>query len=131
MWLIDRLAEQQITRAIERGELDDLPGAGRPLVLDDDRLIPEHLRAAYRLLENAGYLPPELHALHEIRDAETLLARITDPDERLRLARRLRLLETRLAETRGPGLALAAQTRYRDKILAALDDTDARKAERR
>jgi len=64
MWLIHQLAERQILAAIERGELDDLPGAGRPLDLDDDRLIPEHLRAGYRLLRNAGYLPPQLQALH-------------------------------------------------------------------
>ncbi|MGD9409261.1 MAG: DUF1992 domain-containing protein, partial [Thiohalocapsa sp.] len=31
MWLIDALAEKKIQEAIERGELDDLPGAGRPL----------------------------------------------------------------------------------------------------
>jgi len=31
MWPIDRIAEQPIPRARDRGELDVLPGAGRPL----------------------------------------------------------------------------------------------------
>lgn len=63
--LIDALAEQQIAAAISRGELDDLPGQGKPLLLDDDRFVPESLRAAYRILKNAGYLPPELEQCRE------------------------------------------------------------------
>jgi hypothetical protein len=50
------LAERTIEEAIARGEFDDLPGAGRPLDLDDvDPLLPEELRMAFRLLKNAGY----------------------------------------------------------------------------
>jgi hypothetical protein len=120
MWLIDQIAEQHILRAIERGELDDLPGAGEPLRLDDDRLIPEHLRAGYRLLKNAGYLPPELETLREIRDAEALLARTEDRDEHDRTARRLRLLQTRLAEARGRGLGFVVERQYREQLLLAL-----------
>ena len=49
------LAERKIAAAIERGEFDDLPGAGQPLDLDDlDPLMPEELRMAYRILKNAG-----------------------------------------------------------------------------
>jgi Domain of unknown function (DUF1992) len=57
------LAERKIEEALARGELDDLPGAGRPLELDDDRLVPEDVRLAYRILKNAGYVPPELERL--------------------------------------------------------------------
>jgi hypothetical protein len=59
MLLFELIAEQKIREAIERGELDDLPGQGRPLDLTDDRLVPEELRMAYRLLKNAGFVPPE------------------------------------------------------------------------
>ena len=82
MWLIDQLAEQHILQAMDRGEFDELPGTGRPLQFDEDPLIPEPLRAGYRLLKNAGYLPPELQTLREIRNVEALLARIADPDAR-------------------------------------------------
>jgi len=122
MWLIDQIAEQHILHAIERGELDDLPGKGRPLDLDDDRLIPEHLRAGYRLLKNAGYLPPEVATLREIRDTEALLARVTNQDEHDRTARRLHLLQLRLAEGRGGGMGLLVQHQYQDKLLSALSD---------
>ena len=39
------------------GAFDDLPGAGKPLDLDDDRLVPEDVRIAYRILRNAGFVP--------------------------------------------------------------------------
>jgi hypothetical protein len=125
VWLIDQLAERQILQAMERGELDDLPGGGRPLELEDDLSVPEHLRAGYRLLKNAGYLPPEVQALRELRDAECLLARIADPDDRARLSRRLRLLETRLAEGRGRGLSVSLCSQYRGRLLEAIGERDA------
>jgi hypothetical protein len=120
MWLIDQLAEQHILQAIKRGEFDDLPGAGKPLNLDEDHLVPEHLRAGYRLLKNAGYLPPELQDLHEIREVETLLAHLMDPDEQERTVRRLRLLQLRLAESGRQGINLEMEGRYRHKLLASL-----------
>ena len=45
--MLDFLAEQRIAEAVSRGELDQLPGQGRPLALDDDPLMPEDLRVAY------------------------------------------------------------------------------------
>jgi hypothetical protein len=58
MWLIDQLVEARISDAQARGEFDNLPGAGKALQLQDEAPVPEELRAAYRLLKNAGYLPP-------------------------------------------------------------------------
>jgi hypothetical protein len=55
MLLLEYLAERKIADAVERGELDDLPGAGRPLDLEEDALIPEELRMAWRILRNSGF----------------------------------------------------------------------------
>ena len=120
MWLIDQIAEQYIAQAIARGELDDLPGAGEPISLDDDRWVPEELRAGYRLLKNAGFVPPEVESLRQLRDLESLLARVTDPEQRDIQFRRLRALESHLKEGRGRGLAGAARTRYHERLLARL-----------
>jgi hypothetical protein len=122
--LIDDIAERHILAAMERGELDDLPGAGKPLALNDDRMVPEELRAGYRLLKNAGYLPPEVESLREIRDLRAILAKVVDSPERDLRVRRLRLLETRLAEGRGRGLSPAVQQQYLDQLLAALARPD-------
>lgn len=60
MNIFDQLAERQIQQAIEQGQLDDLPGAGQPLILEDESQVPDDLRAGYHLLKNAGFIPPEL-----------------------------------------------------------------------
>ena len=53
---LQSLAERRIDEAVARGEFDNLPGAGRPLDLDDeDPLWPEEVRMAKRILRNAGY----------------------------------------------------------------------------
>lgn len=98
MHLFELLAEQKIAEAVSRGELDDLPGAGRPLDLDDDPLVPEDVRAAYRVLKNAGYVPEELHSLREIAALERLVSAQAQGDEasRCRAARKLALLRTKM-----------------------------------
>jgi len=92
MWLIDQLAEQRIREAAGQGAFDDLTGAGQPLSLDDDVAVPAELRAAYRLLKNAGYLPPELQLRRDIVEAEQLLALAEQAEERASHSRRLRYL---------------------------------------
>jgi hypothetical protein len=72
MLALELLAEKKIEEALSRGEFDHLPGAGRPLALDDDPLIPEELRVAYRILKNAGFVPPEVETLNEIAQLERL-----------------------------------------------------------
>ena len=51
---LDLIAENRIAEAVARGELQGLPGEGRPLDLDDDDpLAPPEARMAKRILRNA------------------------------------------------------------------------------
>ena len=120
MLLFDLIAEQRIAEAIERGEFDDLPGSGEPLALHDDPLIPEELRMAYRILKNAGFVPPELEAHKEIRRLEDLLAALGEGEAATRAARKLRLLRIDLAEHRTAGEKARVGSRYLDRILRRL-----------
>jgi len=106
----DWVAEQKILEALARGELDDLPGAGRPLALDDDALVPQDLRLAYRILKNAGFVPPEVEARREIAALERLLYEGAALDEtaRARATKKLALLRTRL------------EPRYAERVLGRL-----------
>lgn len=113
MGLLDALVEQRIARAIAEGAFDNLPGAGKPLVLDDDRLIPEDLRVAYRVLKNAGYIPPEIEERREIADLAALMRCASGDAERRRLAARFALL---CAKLEAEGRALPAAGPYRDRI---------------
>lgn len=106
MYLLDQIAEMRIQECIEAGGLDDLPGAGAPLELDDDSMVPEPLRVAYRILKNSGYLPSEVAVCSEIRDVETLIGRLEYGEERAAAAKRLSLLKARLGSERCGNLAV-------------------------
>jgi hypothetical protein len=115
MYFIDKLAEAKISEAIERGELDNLPGAGKPLHLDDDTLVPEELRAGFRLLKNAGYLTPGLQLRKDIGSVEALIVQARSRDERDMLHRRLRHLMLQLSVA-SPDAPILTGQQYRDKI---------------
>ena len=80
-----RIAEAKIRAAIEAGELDDLPGKGRPLELDDDRGVPADLRMAFRVLKRANVLPEELLLRKEIVSLEAMIVACEDEREARRL----------------------------------------------
>lgn len=94
--LLDALAEARIEEAIAQGVFDNLPGAGRPLMLDDDRLVPEGLRAAYRILMNAGFAPPEVETRREIAHLFAFIATLEDNAARRHALAKLAWLEARL-----------------------------------
>lgn len=107
--MFELIAERKIAEAVARGELSKLPGEGRPLALEDDALVPEDLRAAYRILKNAGYVPPEVESLTEIAQLEDLVNREgEDAAARAKAVRKLALLRTRL------------DNRYYEKAVAKL-----------
>ncbi|CAI0971306.1 DUF1992 domain-containing protein [Serratia ficaria] len=97
MWLLDQWAERHIHQAQEKGEFDNLPGQGQPLALDDDSAVPAELRAGFRLLKNAGYVPPELQARKEALTLAKLLQEIgSEHPDYAELGKRMALLEYRL-----------------------------------
>lgn len=117
---LNELIEQRIADAMRRGEFESLPGAGRPLELDDDALVPQELRVAYRILKNSGYLPPEVQAMHELNAMlGTALAQENgDPQDR-RASRRL-LAPTMALEERGVSLSTQAALQYHAGVAARL-----------
>jgi hypothetical protein len=132
MHFLDFIAERKIAAAEAAGELRDLPGAGAPLDLDDDPLIPEDLRMAYRILKNAGLVPEEVTMLREIGQLEGLVrdaeARGDAPDAQA--MRRLQLLGMKL-DAAAPGRAsLLLGDRYRQRVLERMAGIDSEDAER-
>ena len=63
--LIDRM----IRESMERGEFDDLPGAGEPIDLTENPYEAPELRTVHRLLRNAGFAPAWIEERKDI-DAE-------------------------------------------------------------
>lgn len=101
MKLLDALVEQRIAAAASRGEFDDLPGAGAPLILEDDALVPEEVRVANRILKNAGFVPPAVEQLRALRDLQAELDAVSDPVTRCRLQARMLALDMALESLRG------------------------------
>ncbi|MGA1863069.1 DUF1992 domain-containing protein [Deferribacter thermophilus] len=110
------LAEQKIKEAIEKGELDNLSCKGQKIEIEDLSMIPEELRAAYKILKNANILPEELHLQKEIKNIEDLLEYCFDEEERKKLKKKLneKLLRFNiLMEKRGRTMAYYE---YKEKI---------------
>ena len=93
--MFSKLVEERIREAQQRGDFDDLPGAGKPLPPDDAEMVPQELRMAFKVLRNAGYPPPELVKGKELL---ALQARVHEAreGERERLARRISYLTATL-----------------------------------
>ena len=89
--------EEQIKKAMEEGEFDDLPGAGRRLDLEDYFQTPEHLRMAYSMLKNNNFVPPEVELLREAEALKAELDSTTDEGWRRALARQIAEKRTKVA----------------------------------
>lgn len=101
MSIFDCLAEERIREAIAKGQLSGLPGEGRPLVLDDDLLVPSEVRMSNRILRNAGYVPP---AVADLRELRLLCEKGVQIDEPVSV-RRVQRMTALLARIEAAGLA--------------------------
>lgn len=54
-WL--SLIEKQLQQAVDEGQMSNLPGAGKPLDLDENPLAPADMRMAFKILQDNGYAP--------------------------------------------------------------------------
>lgn len=114
---LQQIAENKIREAQRNGELDDLPGEGKPLELDDDSHIPSELRLAYRILKNADYVSPEVQQRKEIADVKEMLQECRDEQTLYKQVQKLNLLITKLNEQRRTPVNLEEEQVYYQKIL--------------
>lgn len=113
----ETLIEQRIREAAERGEFDNLPGAGKALALDDDLLVPEEVRVAHRILKNAGYVPPEAQQISEINQLIAQVGRSEFMANSKGNDRRLRALLMQLELSGRPAAASKAWHDYQEAPL--------------
>ena len=57
------VAEQKIQEALQNGEFEQLPGAGKPMAMEDLSWLPPEVRMAYTILKNSGFVdtPQDMH----------------------------------------------------------------------
>jgi len=117
---MDKLIEERIRQAQAEGAFDQLPGTGQPLNLDDDLLIPEELRMVCRVLKNAGYVPPEVEQLRELRQLEAIVVSEAAEDTRLAARKRLEYLLMQLEQSGMARVAEKAWAEYAEKVTARI-----------
>lgn len=116
MDIFARIAERLIREAMENGEFDNLEGAGKPLNFADETWIPEDLRIAYRVLKNAGYIPPEIELRNEIINMSSLINTIDDDKERLKKIKELNFILLKLNTMRKRPFELDSFPEYEGKV---------------
>ena len=96
--IFEQLAERRISEALARGDLDHLPGAGKPLVFDDEPLLSPEQRMVNRILKNAGFTPREVLLRREIAALRQAVEALPAGAERDEKRRELLLLLVQVAE---------------------------------
>lgn len=111
------IAEQKISQAIEEGRLKTDGWKDKPLKLDDDRMVPDDLKMAYKMLKNAGFLPPEIESRKEIKRLEELIATTEDEHTRVKQMRKLSVLMAKVEASRTTPSNIANEESYYRKIV--------------
>ena len=94
----DEEIARHLREAAASGELSRVPGYGQPLVQDEGwDATPEALRMPFKILKNAGFVPPEIDLFHERARLTAALVGCADPATRTALQGELSALEQKLA----------------------------------
>ncbi|MEK6322992.1 MAG: DUF1992 domain-containing protein [Acidobacteriota bacterium] len=86
---IEKFVEEQVRRAMEAGEFDNLPGKGKPIDLKAYFDTPEDLRMAYSILKSNNFMPEEVEMLKEIEAQKKRLEACADEDQKNRLRKEI------------------------------------------
>ena len=83
-------------------------------------MVPDELRLAYKILKNAGCLPPELELQREIQRMEDLLKDLPDEKERYKLMKKINFQILKLNMTGKKSPLLEKQELYYKKVIDKL-----------
>jgi hypothetical protein len=117
----EKIVEERIRRAQERGEFEGLDGSGKPLEILDDSHIPEDLRLAFKILKNAECLPPEIELRKEIEKTEDLLAAMPDTAEKYRTLKKLNFMVMKVNAMRRASAANDIPQHYALRLVARVE----------
>ncbi len=98
---------RKLTESAASGELASASGYGKPLKLDDGYAqTPEELRLGFKMLKEAGFVPPEVELMQQIAALREAAEQEPDLRQRERMHQRLQSMELKLAfakdRLRGP-----------------------------
>ena len=93
----DEEIARHLREALASGELAGTKGFGKPFVEDAGwEATPDSLRMPFKILKNAGFVPPEIELFHERAALSASLEECTSEPERTELRRRLSDLQQKI-----------------------------------
>jgi len=113
----EKIVEERILKAQKKGEFENLPGSGKPLVFDNNFFVPEELRLAFKILKNADCIPPEVELKKEIKQTEDLLAGMQDTSEKYRLLKKINFLIMKLNTVRDTSIMFEMPQHYMEQLV--------------
>ncbi|MDJ0667447.1 MAG: DUF1992 domain-containing protein [Desulfobacterales bacterium] len=117
-----KIVEERIRVAQQKGQFDNLDGRGKPLprdVIGDT--VPEDLRLSYRILKNADCVPPEVELQHEIRRTEDLLTGMTETRDKYGILKKINFLIIKLNTMRRGRVDLEVPQHYADRLVSRME----------
>jgi len=111
------IAERRISEALENGTMDIAAWRNKPLPMTNDNLVPDELRMAYKILKNAGYLPPEIETKKQIQQIEDLLSTCEDEHTKVRQLKKLNYLIVKLSAMKGDAVNIESQEEYYRRVV--------------
>ena len=94
----DEEIARHLREALASGELAGTKGFGKPFAEDERwNATPEALRMPFKILKNAGYVPPEVELFHERAALTASLEGSKSESERVELRRKLSDIQQKIA----------------------------------
>lgn len=113
----EKMVEERILVAQRKGDFDNLEGSGKPLNLEELAGVPEELRLSYKILKNAGCLPPEIELKKEITKTEDLLVAMEDTAEKYKVMKKLNFLIMKLNTLRNASVEFEMPEKYMSTLI--------------
>ena len=117
----DKIIEERIRCAQQKGEFKNLAGAGKPLIFEKDDHVADDLRLAYKILKNADCLPPEIELKKEIARTEDLLKGMEGTAEKYRTLKKLNFLIMKLNSIANMPIEFEIPQQYSGKLVEQLE----------
>ena len=95
---LDEQIAESLRESQRSGELQSARGYGQPLDFGDGYAeTPLELRMAFKMLKDAGFVPPEVEAMRQVAALREQLEAATDPAQADALRRRISELQQHVA----------------------------------
>jgi Domain of unknown function (DUF1992) len=96
--MLDDEIGRRLAESVASGELSKAAGYGKPLDFDDAyRATPEEFRMGYKILKDAGFVPPEVEMMKKIAALREQISRSDDRLEEAQLRQELSQMEMSLS----------------------------------